>query len=144
MEKRKQLTFQQMELSQLKQAMEECHQLAKKAKSEEDWNKVGLKAEYLVMKLSESIEEPCENAHMTVKDRTDHLSGEIKSFEYGSKGVWPVKSTVTGLPLKLGVARKVSVWVHARNACGEEIDYEGEVVQGMLTKIWEMGHTSFQ
>ena len=52
MEKRKRLYFQHMELSLLKQAIEECHKLAKVAKTEEKWQKIGVKAEYLVMRLS--------------------------------------------------------------------------------------------
>ena len=139
-EKRKRLSFQKMELTQLKQAMEDCHQLAKGARSGEDWRKVGFKAEYILMKLSKISGEPCENTHMTVKVSTDHMSGEIKSFGYVATGASPSMSTVTGLPSKLALGRKMSVRVHTCNAYGEEIVHGGEVVEGMLTKIGVLGY----
>ena len=139
MEKMKRLSFQQVELTQLKQAMEDCHQLAKAARSEEDWRNLGFKAEYVLMKLSEIFGEPCENAHMTVKVITDHMSGEIKSFGYVATGASSNKSTITGLPSRVAVGREVSVVLHTCNASGEKIGHGGEVVQGMLTRMGVLG-----
>ena len=78
-----------MELTPLNQAIEVCHQLAKGTRSEEDWRKVGFKAEYTLMKLSKISGEPCENAHMTVKVSTDYTSGVIRSFGYAATGAFP-------------------------------------------------------
>ena len=108
--------------------MENCHQLAKAATSEEDHKKVSLEAEYLLMKCFQSFGEPCENAQMTVKVSTEHLISEIKSLEYVATGACPIKSTVTGLPSKLATGREVSFRLNTRYALGEEIVHGGELV----------------
>ena len=91
-------------------------------------------------KLSKISGEPCENAHMTVKVSTDHMSGEIKSIGYVATGASPSMSSVSGFPSKLVAGRKVSVRVHTRNASEEEICHGGEVVEGMHTRMGVLGY----
>ena len=79
-------------------AIDKLQQLMNKAKEvkkciiqrrkevEEDWSNVGLKVEYLVMKLSESIEELCENAYSRVKVSTHPLIDEGQRENFSCPG----------------------------------------------------------
>ena len=49
-------------LHQLEMAMNECHDLTKKSKSQEDWSQVKVRAEQLLPRFSETSLELCENA----------------------------------------------------------------------------------
>ena len=140
-EKKKRLSFQQVELTHLKQTMGDCHQLAKAARSVDDWRKVGFKAEYILMKLSKVFGEPCENARMAVKVSTDDMRSEIKSLGYVATGAFPTKSTISGLPSRVVilVGVKFIVTLHTCNAHGEKMGHGGEVVQGMISRVGVFG-----
>ena len=68
-----------------------------------DWSEIHEEIEHLLAKFSEISLDLFENADIAVEVVTDHLISEIESFGYVVTGASPSKSTVTGLPSKLGV-----------------------------------------
>ena len=99
------LALQLEALHQLETAINECHDLTKKAQSQENWTQVKIRVEQLLCRFSEASLELCENTTILVEVETDQVSTDIESFGYVATGACPSKCTVPG-PLSFGVIGK--------------------------------------
>ena len=124
-------------LHQLETAMNECHDLSKKAKSQADWSQVKVRAEQLLHRFSETSLELCENATILTEVQTDQVCADIESFGYVATGACPSKCIVPDPPPFGVVGKEMTFSVQTCSASGQRLGHGEEVVRGVLAKAGE-------